>query len=1023
MLASNIGLYAQDIEIKGQVKDLTTGKGFAGVRVSVVNTRLTSMSDEHGSFVLKVPAVDVTLSVDAPGYQDQLIALQGRTVLEIGLLPQTGAVPFYDNNELLPINASSLYDFSDNLSTINEALSSRLSGQLRSISHSGMPGSGTAIFTRGFNSLNASAQPLFVVDGVVWREYDGGGSIHEGFKLNPLAVISPEDVMKITVLKQGTSLYGSKGANGVILIDTKRSHSQTTTIEVNIGTSYRAPFASMPLMNAEQYRLYASDLLKGNPAVGRYQFLEDDPSKSYYNANHNNTNWLDLINKGAFSQNYGVNVQGGDDIALYAISVGYATNDGNVENTNFSRMNFRVNSDLTLTSKFTTAINIAFTQTNNQLRMGGIDSIASPVYISMIKSPLYNPYAFDNNGNQSKRLSNVDELNIGNPLAIIDNGIGQSKQYVLNASLRPVYAFSDKLKAGILFAYDWTKLNENSFTPDNGVADQYLQNEQGEVYAVSKNVVQDRMDSHTSILADARIDYSPFKNETHLLNTFAGFRFYSDRYKLYYGIGHNTGSDNMVQLSNTTESLRTPDGLDDNWKSLSWYANADYSFNSRYLLSVSAAMDASSRFGKDADAINLGGVSWGFFPSVAAGWVISSEQFMQNLPFVNFLKLNVGYSLSGNDNLPNYASRTYFSPKHLSGVTTGLVLDNIGNPELKWETTGTASVGLDFSLFNNRWNVKAELYSSRTKDLLTQKQLNDLTGLRTFWSNDGELKNTGYEISTNVRVLNLRDWKLDVGGTIGHYKNEISSLANGSFVTELANAQILTEEGQAAGVFYGFKTNGVLADKDAATQANLAIRNNSGQLIPFEAGDMRFVEVMEDGVIDDKDRQIIGDPNPDFYGHFNFNLSWKRFRLGAVFTYSYGNDVYNALRANLESGSRMHNQTTAMQNRWIAAGQQSDIPRAVLGDPMGNARFSDRWIEDGSYLRLKTLSLTYTLPLNTLFIQDLSVSASASNLYTWTKYLGADPEFSYGNAVLHQGVDMGLIPQSQMFSLGLKINL
>ncbi|MDR2682366.1 MAG: SusC/RagA family TonB-linked outer membrane protein, partial [Dysgonamonadaceae bacterium] len=869
--AGAIGLRAQEIEIKGQVSDLTTRKGFAGVHISVVNTRLTCMSDDDGSFVLKVPATDVILQVDVPGYQDQLVALQGRTWIEIGLLPLTGATPFYDPDELSPIKASSLYDFSDSRLTIDETLSSRLSGQIRSVSHSGTPGSGAAIFSRGFNTLNTNAQPLFVVDGIVWQNHDGGGSIHEGFDRNPLSLIAPEDVEKVTVLRQGTSLYGSKGANGVIMIDTRRSRSQSTTITVDMGTSYRAPFASMPLMDAGQYRLYASDLLKGNPAADSYYFLEDDPGKSYYNANHNNTDWLGLINEGAVSQNYGVSVQGGDEIALYAISVGYASHDGNVKNTNFSRMNFRVNSDLYLSKKFTTAINIAFSQTNNQLRMDGIDTIASPVYIAMIKSPLYNPYAFDNNGNISKRLSNVDELNVGNPLSIINNGIGQSKQYALNTGLHPVYAFSDKLKAGLLFSYDWKKLNENSFTPDNGVTDRYLYNEQGEVYAVSKNLVQDRMDTHTSILADARIDYNPLKSETHSLNAFAGFRLYADQYKSHYGMGHNTGSDNMVQLSNTTESLRSSDGLDDNWNSLSWYANADYSFKSRYLLSLSAAMDASSRFGKEAEGIHLGGVSWGLFPSAAAGWVISSETFMQKLPFINFLKLTAGYGLSGNDNLPNYASRSYFSPVYYAGSSIGLILDNIGNPGLKWETTGTATLGLDFSLFNNRWNVKAEWYSSHTKDLLTQKQLNDIAGLRTFWSNDGELKNTGYEISTNLRVLNFRDWKLDAGGSVGHYKNEISSLANGAFVTELAGAQILTQEGQAAGVFYGFKTNGVLADKDAATQANLFIRNSSGLLIPFEAGDMRFVDAFNDNVIDDKDRQVIGDPNPDFYGNIHFN--------------------------------------------------------------------------------------------------------------------------------------------------------
>jgi hypothetical protein len=210
---------------------------------------------------------------------------------------------------------------------------------------------------------------------------------------------------------------------------------------------------------------------------------------------------------------------------------------------------------------------------------------------------------------------------------------------------------------------------------------------------------------------------------------------------------------------------------------------------------------------------------------------------------------------------------------------------------------------------------------------------------------------------------------------------------------------------------------------DAASEANLSIRNVSGQLVPFEAGDMRFEEVVVDHVIDENDRQIIGDPNPDIYGSFNMDFSWKRFILRALFTYSYGNDVYNALRANLEAGKSPHNQSTAMQNRWVANGQVTDIPQATYGDPMGNSRFSDRWIEDGSYLKFKSLSLSYTLPLQLSFLQEVSVWGSMSNIVTWTNYLGVDPEFAFGNNVLYQGIDAGLVPQTQMFNVGVKVNL
>jgi TonB-linked SusC/RagA family outer membrane protein len=1018
-----------EMTITGSVTDAATKQGFAGVRISVLNTKLTTMSDETGAFEITVPDSDVTFSVDAPGYQTQIVPLKGRQTVAIALLHQTGAAAFYDGTEFSTTGVNSVSDFSDNILTIDEDLTARLGGQVRSVIHSGTPAGGSAVFARGFNSLNATAQPLYVVDGIVWQVHEGNGSMNKGFYNNPLAVIDPKDVEKITVLKGGSSIYGSKGANGVILIDTKRSRSQATAITVDLGMGYRSPFSTIPVMNGNDYLLYVSDIIGGKStdanAVDKYKFLENDPAKSYYRDYHNNTDWLSLINRGAVSQNYGINVQGGDGVALYAISVGYASSEGNVENTGFDRFNFRINSDIFMTKELKLAFDIAFTQTNNDLRNDGIDNISSPVYLSLIKSPLYNPYEYNANGSLSSRLKNYDELGIGNPLALINNGIGSSKQYALNTSVLPTYTFKgDKVKLGLLFSYGWRKLNENTFTPDLGIAESPLYNELGEIYALSRNFVQDRMDTHTSIIVDGNINWSALKDATNKLTVLGGYRYYSDSYKSHYATGHNTGSDNIPQLSNTQADLRTSDGLDDNWNSMSWYANADYAFKSKYLLSASVAMDASSRFGKEAEgAMKLGNVAWGLFPSISAGWVISSEDFMQNVNFLNFLKLTAGYSLAGNDDLPNYASRTYFSSIAYSGITNGLILGNIGNPTLKWETTGMATVGLDFSMFNNRWNVKTEFYTSTTKDLLTQKSLNDIAGLKYYWSNDGELKNTGFEVSTNVRVLNEKNWKLDFGASIGHYKNEITSLANGSFLTDVAGAQILTQAGQPAGVFYGYKTNGVYATTGEAAAANVFIRNAAGQLIPFQAGDMRFNQVVNDNVIDEKDLQIIGDPNPDFYGNFNFNLSWKKFTFGALFTYSQGNDVYNALRANLESGKSTDNQSTAMLNRWVANGQVSDIPRATYGDPMGNARFSDRWIEDGSYLRFKSVSLEYTLPMHLPFLQGISVWGSVNNLYTFTNYLGADPEFAYGNSVLYQGIDAGLAPQTRSFNIGVKINL
>ena len=401
-------------------------------------------------------------------------------------MQKTKTSSFYDETNFLANGSASITDISQNSTTINEDITSQLQGQVYGTINSGTPGSGAAIFVRGLNSLNASSQPLYVVDGVVWQMQENNNSINSGFYVDPLSLIDPNDVEKITVLKNGTSIYGSKGANGVILIDTKRARSQATDISAFVSSGYSSPFKSIPVMNAANYRLYASDVIGGmydnTTAIDKFKFLDDDPTKSYYNANHNNTDWLNQINTGAFSQSYGISVKGGTDVALMAFSLGYNKSNGNIENTEFDRFNIRFNSDIKMTTKLKLGLDVAFSQTTNNVRNDGIDSISSPYYLALIKSTLYSPYQYNNNGQISTRLSDVDELGVGNPLSLTQIGIGQTKQYGLNTSFHPEYTFvKDKLTAGILFSYNWNKLNENSFIPDAGVAEQPLINDLGEM--------------------------------------------------------------------------------------------------------------------------------------------------------------------------------------------------------------------------------------------------------------------------------------------------------------------------------------------------------------------------------------------------------------------------------------------------------------------------------------------------------------------------------------------------------------
>ena len=346
--------------------------------------------------------------------------------------------------------------------------------------------------------------------------------------------------------------------------------------------------------------------------------------------------------------------------------------------------------------------------------------------------------------------------------------------------------------------------------------------------------------------------------------------------------------------------------------------------------------------------------------------------------------------------------------------------------------------------FNNRLRLTGNFFHNVTNNLLTLKKLHPLVGLEYAWSNGGELQNTGVYAAANVRALNTKNWKWELGASVGAYKNVVTELPDETIInknwtakdgvlrgytTDIYDGTIATVVGQPVGVFFGYETDGVFATTAEAYDAEkgdwrLKTQDvSTGVETPLQAGDVKFVDQNGDGKINLDDRVIIGNPNPDLYGNINTNLSYKGLSLSATLNYSLGNDIYNYQRSLLESGSSFYNQTVAVANRWKTEGQETDMPRAAYGDPKGNNRFSDRWIEDGSYLRLKDVTLSYKVPVSASWLQGLTVWCAGTNLLTFSKYLGSDPEFSFSNNVLYQGIDNGLLGQSRSFHLGVKINL
>ncbi len=1019
--------------VSGQVIDAVTLKPVAAAQISVPLKNVSAVTDDNGKFeITGISGTDV-LIVTAFDFNRREVALRGTDKIVVKLFADwfsnyystvNGITGKVENSEAV----NSLVTATDvagsaNLS-IDETYQQLFGGNARAITRSGTPGVGSSVFIRGINSLNGGAQPLYVVDGVVWNSMYDTESIHKGFYFNPLSNIDINDIQNISVIKDGTSLYGSKASNGVIIINTRRSTSEVTKISLNILNSLTETPGSLPVMQAEDFRIYAADVLgtKGVPRndISSYGFLNVTPGTKGYNIYHNNTNWNNQIYNRALSSSYLINVDGGDDKAKYYFSIGLTSGNEPVKTTSYQRINARINADIKMTGRFDVGINIGFSRIERSLLDDGINQYTSPRWIATVKAPFLSPYSHTSTGEQTKNFAYSDDFEVSSPLGLIQWSINKLRNYRFNIGLAPVYRFGNGFTASALIDYNLHKDIERHFVPMYFTAPRYLEDK-----GYSYNQISNQVIRNIALFADARLTWDKKIDALSKIKAVYGFRFINNAYESDYVEEHNSGFNSNTTITGSY-SYKSVAGVSTETRSLSNYLNADYEYDKRFFLNAVVALDASSRFGnKTKGGINMFGESFGLFPALNGSWLISSEEFMKNLAFVSLLKLKAGYGLTGNDGIQDYESMAYFKSVRFYDRANGLVISNLENNKIKWETTSRANLGVDLGLFANRVNLSFDIFSGTTTDLLVMKDLPVISGLEKYWTNDGTLVNSGYELSANAILLNLKALKWEAGASVGHYSNKITKLnvPGGQYTAKVFDGEVLMAEGQPGGVFYGFKTKGVIVDAAAAQNAALSIKNADGSLTQFGAGDILFDDANPDGIIDEKDRQVIGNPNPDFYGNFTSKWNSGRFTLSAIFTYSYGGDVYNYYRSQLESGSSFMNQTTAMLNRWTADGQTTKQPRAVYTDPMGNARFSDRWIEDGSYLRLKNVKFSYDLPVKSNFLEGINLWLATDNVFTLTRYLGLDPEFSAKSSVYYQGVDAGLMPLTRSYYLGIKLNL
>ena len=667
--------------ITGTVYDAITNAPMPGVRVQATgHEKITTMTNAEGQYTLAIPSYVTLLSFSTPEYLLIQRPVYNDDIINVRLYSDG-----FSDNYVADIKAVEHNGFEKEISpssTIDSDIQKNLGADIRSITRSGALAVGNAMFVRGINSLNAKTQPLVVVDGLIWDMQESSSYLHTGIFNNILSAIDVEDIDEVKIMKNGTALYGSRAANGVLIINTKRGRSMATRIAVNAYGGITLAPKTMNVMGADDYRIYANDLVGSIANVSpnsNFPFLRNDKDYVLYNKFHNDTDWEDYTYTEAFSQNYKLNVEGGDDIAMYNFSFGYTTADSPLEANNMERMNVRLNSDISLAENFDTRVDISFSRVARELLDDGIREdqsklpISSLGYLAKIKSPFLSPYRFSDLGVISKNYDAADNFayspartagvtypnnSLYNPMIILKNGAGAYKNEMEYTNMAITVAPELKLGEFTItetFNYSLYRVNEVYYLPyaDPSGATGY------DFYSVSagkriSNYAASLFSREAVITSDTRVAWDK-RFGAHELDVYGGFRYTNFEYDTNSIGGANTSNDQNFGVSGSLDDLSTS-GEDNMWTNLAWYLSADYSYMTKYFLQATASLETSSRFGKNADgALKIGGVAWGFFPSVQAAWLLSSEKWFKFNP-INMLKLRAGYDAVGNDAIDFYAA-------------------------------------------------------------------------------------------------------------------------------------------------------------------------------------------------------------------------------------------------------------------------------------------------------------------------------------------------------------------------------
>ena len=970
-----------------------------GVSVNVEGSKTTVLTDESGKFRIAANAKN-RLRFSSIGYKTISQIVGARNVVHVVLETETNTIESVQvvsvgygtmKRATLPTAVSSIgaKDIEDEiLPSITQAIQGKAGG-VQVTQKSGSPGGGVSIRVRGTTSINASSDPLYVVDGIPVNSttnFTGGSTFDFGGGtqgINVLASINPSDVQSIEILKDAasSSIYGSRAANGVVLITTKKGTAGHSQFNFNMyeGFSQVPRERYYDLMNTEQYQDYMRDYYRIRLELG----IDTNKAPAQIFANPGvNTNWQDAIFRNAAIRNYELSANGGSEKTRYYTSIGYMKQGGVLLGSDFNRLSGRLNLDHQHSEKlrFSTAINL--TRAVNQ-RIQEENSKEGATKVGIFSPP--NLTVFDEQGNYI-----YDQVRVTreNPVAMLQLPTNEAQTFRILANASAEYNIIPELLLKTSFGTDVSFIDETFFMPPSGLRSYVSQGGIG----ARRNTRDQLWINETTLTYDKMFG-------AHSINALAGFSFQESRLDFVHAQRSNFPSNDIPYIT-AGGVINGANSFPEEWAIASGFARATYIYNDKYILNANIRTDGSSRFGKDN--------RWAIFPSIAGAWRIKQEDFMQDSRLFSDLKLRASWGITGNQNIGNYASRSLYSGGNNYMGTPGFLPNVLGDQGLKWETTQQWNIGIDAGFLNNRISLLADYYYKKTSDLLIGLPILSSSGYSTRFTNSGDIENKGLEFELTTKNL-VGDFKWSTSLNMTFNRNKVLALPNG--LTEMRGGVgdlNRARPGEALGVFYGWKAMGV---------------NPQTGMIDYLGADGSMVLPT-----DYADHVMIGDPNPKFFGGITNNFMYKNFDLSILGQFSYGNDIFNYnLASGLEGFNPSSNQLVDFVDRWQKPGDITDVPRPAPGD-LNNGAISSRFVEDGSFFRIRNITLGYTIPSTLsekLKIKKLRWYATVQNAFVFTKYRGYDPEVSSNhggaNTGLIYGYDYGSYPQPRIFTTGFNL--